>query len=97
MTEPEGASSEVVNESRETSTMNALASIVQSVVEEMKAMNRRTDQLSEPINLEDEEINYEEGELENRDADRELVVSLDKKVNELSRARKTGNKKFKEH
>ena len=97
MTEPEGASSEVANESRETSTMNALAGIVQSVVEEMKAMNRRTDQLSEPINLEDEEINYEEGELENRDADRELVVSLDKKVNELSRARKTGNKKFKEH
>ena len=97
MTESEGASSEVANESRETSTMNALAGIVQSVVEEMKAMNRRTDQLSEPINLEDEEINYEEGELENRDADRELVVSLDKKVNELSRARKTGNKKFKEH
>ena len=97
MTESEGASTEVANESRETSTMNALAGIVQSVVEEMKAMNRRTDQLSEPINLEDEEINYEEGELENRDADRELVVSLDKKVNELSRARKTGNKKFKEH
>ena len=97
MTESERASSEVANESRETSTMNALAGIVQSVVEEMKAMNRRTDQLSEPINLEDEEINYEEGELENRDADRELVVSLDKKVNELSRARKTGNKKFKEH
>ena len=97
MTESEGASSEVANESRETSTMNALAGIVQSVVEEMKAMNRRTDQLSEPINLEDEEINYEEGELENRDADRELVLSLDKKVNELSRARKTGNKKFKEH
>ena len=97
MTESEGASSEVTNESRETSTMNALAGIVQSVVEEMKAMNRWTDQLSEPINLEDEEINYEEGELENRDADRELVVSLDKKVNELSRARKTGNKKFKEH
>ena len=57
MTESEGASSEVANESRETSTMNALAGIVQSVVEEMKAMNRRTDQLSEPINLEDEEIN----------------------------------------
>ena len=97
MTEPEGASSEVVNESRETSTMNALASIVQSVVEEMKAMNRRTDQLSEPINLEGEEIDYEEGELENGDADRELVVSLDKKVNELTKARKTGNKKFKQH
>ena len=45
MTESEGASSEVANESRETSTMNALAGIVQSVVEEMKAMNRRTDQL----------------------------------------------------
>ena len=97
MTEPEGASSEVVNESRETSTMNALASIVQSVVEEMKAMNRRTDQLSEPINLEGEEIDYEEGELENGDADRELVVSLDKKVHELTKARKTGNKKFKQH
>ena len=97
MTEPEGASSEVANESRETSTTNALAGIIQSVVEEKKAMNRRTDQLSKAINLEDEEINYEEGELENRDADRELVVSLDKKVNELSKAHKTGNKKFKEH
>ena len=81
MTEPEGASSEVANESREMPTVNALASIVQFVVEEMKAMNRRMDQLNEPINLEDEEINYEEGELEHGDADRELVVSLDKKVN----------------
>ena len=81
MTEPEGASSEVANESREMPTVNALASIVQFVVEEMKAMNRRMDQLNEPINLEDKEINYEEGELEHGDADRELVVSLDKKVN----------------
>ena len=63
MTEPEEASSEVANKSRETPTMNALASIVQSVVEEMKAMNRRMDHLSEPINLEDKEIDYEEGEL----------------------------------
>ena len=45
MTEPEGASSEVANESREMPTVNALASIVQFVVEEMKAMNRRMDQL----------------------------------------------------
>ena len=97
MTEPEGASSGVANKSRETSTMNALASIVQSVVEEMKATNRRMDQLSKPINLEDEEIDYEEGELEHGDADRELVVSLDKKVNDLTKARKAGNKKFKEH
>ena len=66
--------------------MNALASIVQSVVEEMKAMNRRMDYLSEPINLEDKEIDYEEGELEHGDADRELVVSLDKRVNELTKA-----------
>ena len=86
MTEPEEASSEVANKSRETPTMNALASIVQSVVEEMKAMNRRMDHLSEPINLEDKEIDYEEGELEHGDADRELVVSLDKKVNELTKA-----------
>ena len=97
MTEPEGASSEVANEFREMPTVNALASIVQFVVEEMKAMNRRMDQLNEPINLEDEEINYEEGELEDGDAGRELVVSLDKKVNELTKARKAGNKKFKEH
>ena len=87
MTEPEGASSEVANESREMPTVNALASIVQFVVEEMKAMNRRMDA----------EINYEEGELEHGDADRELVVSLDKKVNELTKAREAGNKKFKEH
>ena len=86
MTEPEEASSEVANKSRETPTMNALASIVQSVVEEMKAMNRRMDHLSKPINLEDKEIDYEEGELEHGDADRELVVSLDKKVNELTKA-----------
>ena len=97
MREPEGASSEVANESREMPTVNALASIVQFVVEETKAMNRRMDQLNEPINLEDEEINYEEGELEHGDADRELVVSLDKKVNELTKAREAGDKKFKEH
>ncbi|CAH3027181.1 unnamed protein product [Porites evermanni] len=75
--------------SRETPTMNALASIVQSVVEEMKAMNRRMDHLSKPINLEDKEIDYEEGELEHGDADRELVVSLDKKNLDLSE--KTGS------
>ena len=97
MTEPEGASSEVANESREMPTVNTLASIVRFVVEEMKAMNRRMDQLNEPITLEDEEINYEEGELEHGDADRELVVSLDKKVNELTKAREAGDKKFKEH
>ena len=97
MTEPEGASSEVANESREMPTVNALASIVQFVVKEMKAMNRRMDQLNKPINLEDEEINNEEGELEHGDADRELVVSLDKKVNELTKAHEAGNKKFKEH
>ena len=51
MTEPEGASSEVANESREMPTVNALASIVQFVVEEMKAMNRRMDQLSKPVIL----------------------------------------------
>ena len=95
MTEPEGASREVTNKSRETLTMNAFASIVQSVVQEMKTMNRRMDQLSKPVNLEDEEIDYEEGELEHGDADRESVVSPDKKVNELTKARKAGNKKSK--
>ena len=49
MTELEGASRDVSNESGETPTMNALASMVQSVVQEMKAMNRRMDQLSEPL------------------------------------------------
>ena len=91
MTEPEEASHEVANKSRETPTMNALASIVQSVVEEMKAMN----QLSKPVNLEDEEIDYGEGELEHGDADRKSVVPLDKKVNELTKAREAGNKKSK--
>ena len=86
MTEPEKASSEVANKSKETPTMNALASIVQSVVKEMKAMNRQMDHLSEPINLEDKEIDYQEGELEHGDADRELVVSLDKKVKELTKS-----------
>ena len=93
MTEPEEASHEVANKSRETPTMNALASIVQSVVEEMKAMNRRMDQLSEPVNLKDEEIDYGEGELEHGNADRKSVVPLDKKVNELTKAREAGNKK----
>ena len=39
--------------------MNALASMVQSVVQEMKAVNWRVDQLSEPVNLEDEDLDYE--------------------------------------
>ena len=56
MTELEGASRDVSNESGETPTMNALASMVQSVVQEMKAMNRRMDQLSKPVNLEDEDL-----------------------------------------
>ena len=45
------------------------------------------DQLSEPVNLKDEEINYEEGELEYRDAGRESIVSLDTKVNKWTKAR----------
>ena len=95
MTEPEEASHEVPNKSGEMPTINALASMVQSVVQEMKAMNRRMDQLSEPVNLEDEEINYEEGELEHADADRESVVSLDTKVNEWTKAREAGSKNSK--
>ena len=83
MTELEGASRDVPNESGETPTMNALASMVQSVVQEMKAMNRRMDQLSRPVNLED------------GDADRESIVSLETKVNELTKAREVGNKKSK--
>ena len=86
MTEPEEASCKVPYESDETPTINALASMVQSVVQEMKALNRRMDQLSEPVNLEDKEINYEEGELEHRDAGRESIVSLDTKVNEWTKA-----------
>ena len=95
MTELEGASRDVPNESGETPTMNALASMVQSVVQEMKAMNRRMDQLSEPVNLEDEDLDYEEGELEHGDADRESIVSLDTKVSELTKARESGNNKSK--
>ena len=99
MTELEGASRDVPNDSGETPTMNALASMVQSVVQEMKAMNRRMDQLSKPVNLEDEDLdqraNEEEGELEHGDADRESIVSLETKVNELYKAREAGNKKSK--
>ena len=87
MTELEGASRDA--------NVNALASMVQSVVQEIKAMNRRMDQLSEPVNLEDEDLDYEEGELEHGDADRESIVSLDTKVNELTKAREAGNKKSK--
>ena len=75
--------------------MNALASMVLSVVQEMKAMNRRMDQLSEPVNLEDEDLDYKEGELEHGDADRESIVSLDTKVSELTKAREAGNNKSK--
>ena len=95
MTELEGASRDVSNESGETPTMNALASMVQSVVQEMKAMNRRMDQLSEPVNLEDEDLDCEEGELEHGDADRESIVSLDTKVSELTKACEAGNNKSK--
>lgn len=79
MTELEGASCNVASESGEAPTMNALASMVQSAVLEMKAMNRRIDQLSEAVNLEDEDLDHEEGELEHGDADRESIVSLDTK------------------
>ena len=64
MAEIEGASRDVSNEAGEMPTMNALASMVQSVVQEMKAMNRRMDQLGEPVNLKDEDLDYEEDELE---------------------------------
>ena len=69
--------------------------MVQFVVQEMKAMNRRMDQLSELVNLEDEDLDYEEGELEHGDTDRESIVSLDTKANELTKAREAGNKKSK--
>ena len=97
MTELEGASRDVPNESGETPTMNALASMVQSVVQEMKAMNRRMDQLSEPVNLEDEDLDYEEGELEHVDADRESIVSLDTKVSELTKSPRGAKQQIKEH
>ena len=97
MTELEGASRDVPNESGETPTMNALASMVQSVVQEMKAMNRRMDQLSEPVNLEDEDLDYEEGELEHGDADRESIVSLATKVNDIDQSPRGGKQKIKEH
>lgn len=71
MTELEGACLNIPNESGETPTMNVLASMDQSLVQEMKAMNRRMDQLSKPVNLKDKDLNYEEGELEHGDADRE--------------------------
>ena len=95
MTELEGASRDVSSEPGETPTMNALASMIQSAVQEMKAMNSGIDQLSEAVILADEDLDYEEGELEHGDADRESIVSLDTKVNELTKAREAGNKKSK--
>ena len=91
MTELDGASCDVASGSGEASTMNALASMVQSAVLEMKAMNRRIDQLSQAVAFEDKDLHYEEGELEHGDADRESIVSLDTKVNELTTAREAGN------
>ena len=93
MTELDGASCDVASGSGEAPTMNALASMVQSAVLEMKAMNRRIDQLSEAVNLEDEDLDDDDGELEHADADKESIVSLDTKVNELTKAREAGNKK----
>ena len=52
-------------------------------------------QLSEPVHLEDKDLDYEEGELEYGDAERESIVSLDTMVDELTKARKAGNKKSK--
>ena len=49
-------------------------------------------QLSEPVHLEDKDLDYEEGELEYGDAERESIVSLDTMVDELTKAR---NKKSK--
>ena len=95
MTELEGPSRDVSSESGETPTMNTLASMIQSAVQEMKAMNSRIDQLSEAVNFADKDLDYEEGELEHGDDDRESIVSLDTKVNELTKAREVGNKKSK--
>ena len=95
MTKLEGAPRDVPSDSGETPTMSSLASMVQSVVQEMKAMNRRMDQFSEPVNLEDEDLDYGEGELEHGDPYRESIVSLDTKVNELTKAREAGKKKSK--
>ena len=83
MTELEGASRDVPNESGESPTMNALASMVQSVVQEMKAMNRRMDQLSEPVNPEDEDLDYEEGELESTEmlTENQLFLSIQRSAN----------------
>ena len=61
----------------------------------MKAMNRQMAQLSEPVHLEDKDLDYQEGELEYEDAERESIVSLDTMVDELTKARKAGNKKSK--
>lgn len=52
-------------------------------------------QLSEPVHLEDKDLDYEEGELEYGDAERESIVSLDTMVDALTKARKAGNKKSK--
>ena len=58
-------------------------------------MNRQMAQLSEPVHLEDKDLDYEEAELEYGDAERESIVSLDTMVDELTKARKAGNKKSK--
>ena len=82
MTEIEGAPRDVPNESGE--------------MQEMKPMNRQMDQLSQPVNLNAKDPDYEEGELEHGDADRESIVSLDTTVNELTKAHEAENK-IKDH
>lgn len=53
------------------------------------------DQLSEFVNFEDEDFDYEEGELEYGDVDRELIVFFDIKVSELIKVCEVGNNKLK--
>lgn len=79
-------------EAQEQTTLNGLAGMFKSLVDEMKSMNRKMDIMTEPVNLDDEEYDYDGTEASEEAADVESVVSMDTRVKALVHAREAGTK-----
>ena len=76
-------------EADETPT-SGLEGMFKTLVEEMRSMNRKLDNFTEPVDLNDEDNDNEVDDPDNEAAEAESIVSLDTKVQRLSRA--AGNK-----
>lgn len=82
MSEKDASTSEA-HETPEQS-LSCLPSMFKSLLDEMKSMNRKMDSLAEPINLDDEDKDYEvEEEQHGEGVETESLVLLDTKVTQL--------------